>query len=153
MVHARVRLEVQQIAIEQRRSRAIGPTECPRPFDDQLKDRSRVARRSRHHLQHIDGRGLLFDTLAVLGVALCQFGSAGAELTKRPGACNGNHRLFGKGLHQSDLGVVEPPVSNRNNTMAPITRPPRSNGMPSSDLDPRSRPSWKKSASVLASRM
>ena len=109
-LHASVGLEMQQIAIEQRHGRAVGLTECRGPVRRSArKTGCAIARRSRHHFQHIDGRGLLFDTLAVLGVALCQFGSAGAELTKRPGACNGNHRLFGKGLHQSDLGVVEPP--------------------------------------------
>ena len=48
----------------------VGVAKFARPGDDQIEHRLWIARRGRHRLQHVDGRGLLLDPLAVFAVAL-----------------------------------------------------------------------------------
>ena len=59
-----------QLAVEFVQCRAVGVAKIARATDDQVEHRLRIAGRGRHHLQHVDGRGLMLDPLAVFAVAL-----------------------------------------------------------------------------------
>ena len=73
----------------------------------QFEHRLRVARRGRHLLQHLDGRGLVVDALAECDVALGQFSGAVAQLAEQAGVLHRDHRLGGEVLQQGDLPVGE----------------------------------------------
>ena len=62
------RSQMQHIAIEQR-NRAPSASQNAAPVRRSARTPAAHRRRGRHHLQHVDGRGLLFDPFAVFAVA------------------------------------------------------------------------------------
>ncbi len=69
-----------QFAVEAKQPRRVGIAQFPRTAGNQVEHGLWIAGRGRHHLEHVDGRGLMFDPLAVFAVARRQFGAALVEL-------------------------------------------------------------------------
>jgi hypothetical protein len=69
-----------QLTVEFAYRRAVPVAQVARAPDDQVEYRLRIAGRDRHHLQHIDCRGLLFNPLAISAIARSQFGATFIKL-------------------------------------------------------------------------
>ena len=88
-----------------------------RLLQNRIEHRRQIARRGVDHLQHLGGRGLLFQRLALLG--------------QQPRVLDRDHRLIGEGADQFDLPVGERLDPLARQTMTPIGSPSRNNGTPS----------------------
>ena len=62
---------------------AVAVAQVARATDDQIEHRLWIARRGRHRLQHVDGRGLMLDPLAVFAVALASASASAASRQRR----------------------------------------------------------------------
>ena len=89
------------VEFEQTHTRAVA--QIPRAADDQVEHGLGGIGRVRHCLQDINGRGLLFDLLAVLAIACGEFGGAFLQCAIRLGAADGNDRLLSEVLQQFHL--------------------------------------------------
>jgi len=69
-------------------------------FDYRVQHRLHIAGRAADHVEHVAGRGLVFERLLQIARALVQF-------VEQPDRLDRDHRLVGKGLQQLDLLVAE----------------------------------------------
>ena len=77
-----------ELAIEFEQGGGIGVAQFSRAADDQVEYGLRIARRSRHRLEHIDNCGLVFDPFAVVAVSMREFrGSFGTRTHRRVELC------------------------------------------------------------------
>jgi hypothetical protein len=89
--------QVQQSGIEFEQHRRGGSAQIACPRCDQIEHGLRVVGRGGHRLQHVDCRGLLFNSLTVFGVALSQRRGLFLQCAIRLGAADGDHCLLSKG--------------------------------------------------------
>ena len=78
--------------------------------------------RAADDLEHVAGRGLVFERFLEVAGAVLQFASSRAS--------DRDDRLVGEGSHQFDLPVGEPLDLFRERPIVPITAPSRSSGTP-----------------------
>ena len=80
--------------------RHFGAAQPSGGLDQRIQNRLQIEGRAADDLQHIAGRGLVFERFLEVAGALLQF-------AMRLGAGDGDHRLLGEGLQQLDLAVGE----------------------------------------------
>jgi hypothetical protein len=78
----------------------LGAAQSRGRLDERLQNRLQIEGRAADDLQHIAGRGLVFERFLKVSGPLVQF-------TIGLGAGDGDHRLLGEGLQQLDLAVGE----------------------------------------------
>ena len=94
-----------------------GPAQPHRLFQHRIEHRRQIAGRGVDDLQHLGGRGLLFQRLALFG--------------HQPRVLDRDHRLIGEGADKFDLPVGERLDPLAREQMTPIASPSRSSGTPS----------------------
>ena len=109
-------------------------------FDQRVKHRLQIEGRAADDLQHVAGRGLVFQRFLKIG-------RAGLQRAISLGAADGDHRLLGEGFQQFDLAVgeaarrgatdgrwrrcgsrraaTEPPITERCQALVPLWAKPR----------------------------
>ena len=77
-------------------------------LDHRIQHRLQIEGRAADDLQHVAGRGLVFQRFLKIG-------RAGLQRAIRLGAADRDHRLLGEGLQQFDLAVGEAAGGRRSN--------------------------------------
>jgi hypothetical protein len=77
-------IAIDEFTIEFEQASGRGVAQISRPADDQVEHRLRIARRGRHHLEHVYRGGLMFDALAEFAVARGQFVGALLQFAEEP---------------------------------------------------------------------
>ena len=135
-----------QLAVAERDQGLLRITKPGGGLDHRIEHGLQIEGRAADDLQHVAGRGLVFQRFLKVG-------RAGLQRAIRLGAGDRDHRLLGEGLQQFDLTVGEATLLAAAMAIAPMTASPRSIGVVTHRLAVMPPQRWAQSGSDSMSSM